>query len=49
MNHRIKYKIKGHCVKLEVVGSEGNAEIFGTELIRNKRKYIFLISRITGD
>lgn len=30
---------KGHCVKLEVVGSEGNAEIFGTELIRNKPYY----------
>ena len=28
---------QGHIVKLEVIGSEGNAELFGTELIRNKR------------
>ena len=26
-------------MKLEVIGSEGNAELFGTELIRNKREY----------
>ena len=30
---------QGHIVKLEVIGSEGNAELFGTELIRNKREY----------
>ena len=30
---------KGCWLKLEVVGTEGNAELFGTELIKNKPYY----------
>ena len=30
---------KGCWLKLEVVGTDGNAELFGTELIKNKPYY----------